>query len=329
MVRGLRSQVRRRLAKAYFGGRLRPLDPTPIPRNPSEIRLFMVVRNAALRIPYLFRYYSELGVDRFFVIDNGSTDETVAILRRHDSTHVFSTTDRYSVTECGVVWVESLMDRHARNQWCVIVDSDELLAYPHYETVSLKHLCQFLDREGATALHSFLLDMYSDRPIAETIYAQGVPFLEACRYFETGHRSRRPDGYWEGGVRRRVFGARNILSKHNLVKYVAGTTILGGTHSLAGGRLSAVTGVTLHFKYFHDFAGQARLEAERGEHWNAGWQYKRYAEAVDKTPDLTLFYEGSVPYQGSRQLTELGLMTSTPEFDEFASLLEPRWGHKD
>lgn len=317
MITGIRSRMRRRLAKAYFGRRLVHIDPQPIPRSSSELRLFMVVRNETLRIPYLLKYYADLGVDRFFVVDNGSTDDTVDILRDHDSTHVFSTADAYSATECGVVWVEYLMDRHARNQWCVIVDSDELLVYPHYETVPLKRLCQFLDREGATALHSFLLDMYSDRSMAETTYAQGDPFLNACRYFETGNRLRRPDGYWEGGVRRRIFGAQNILSKHNLVKHVPGSVILGGTHSLGGAKLSTVTGTTLHFKYFQDFATQARIEAERGEHWDDAWQYKRYAEKVNETPDLTLFYENSIAYEGSRQLIDLDLMASTAEFEEF------------
>jgi len=316
----LRSRIRRRLAKAFFGRRLIHVDAQSIPKTPGEIRLFMVVRNEALRIPYLMRYYAELGVDRFFVIDNGSTDDTIAILRDSDCTHVFSTADSYGATECGVVWVEYLMDRHARNQWCVIVDSDELLVYPHYEAVGLRQLCRFLDWEGVTAMHSLLLDMYSDRSIEETIYAPGNSFLDICRYFETGNRVRRADGYWEGGVRRRIFGAQNLLSKHNVVKHVPGSMVLGGTHLLGGGKPSAVTGTTLHFKYFNDFSEEVRLEAERGEHWNNGWQYKRYAEKVNETPDLTLFYEGSIAYEGSRQLMDLGLMTSTPAFEEFCGL---------
>lgn len=306
-------------SKAYFGRRLKRLDDAPIPEDPTELRLFMVVRNGALRLPYLLEYYRRRGVHRFFVIDNDSTDDTVAILRNVENTHVFETSDAYSKTECGVQWVEYLMDRHCRDQWSVIVDSDELLVYPGWENVSLNTLTAFLDTQSATALHSLLLDMYSDRPLNDTVYTPGQDFLELCPYFEVGHRSMRDDGNWEGGVRNRLFGARNILSKHNLVKHISGSRIGGGTHLIYGAKFSDMTGVTLHFKYFHDFAESARVEIERGEHWNNAWQYKRYFRKTQEVPNLTLFCDESIRLKGSQQLIDLGLMTSMSAYDDFCA----------
>lgn len=295
------------------------LEETLIPKDATELRLFMVVRNGALRLPYLLEYYRSRGVQRFFIVDNNSTDETVEILRKSANTHIFKTSDSYQQAECGVLWAEYLMDRHCRDQWAVIVDSDELLVYPGWEHVPLNTLTAFLDSQGATALHSFLLDMYSDRPLNETHYTPGHDFIKTCPYFEVGHRVMREDGNWEGGVRNRVFGASNILSKHNLVKHVTGSRIGGGTHLIEGARFTQMTGVTLHFKYFHDFAESARIEVERKEHWNDAWQYKRYAQKAQDDPDLSLFCDESIHFEGSRQLVDLGLMRSMPAYDDFCA----------
>jgi len=41
---------------------MRKIDPNLIPNAPGEIRLFMVIRNESLRLPYLFKYYLQMGV---------------------------------------------------------------------------------------------------------------------------------------------------------------------------------------------------------------------------------------------------------------------------
>jgi len=48
--------------------------------QPDEIVLICVVRNEALRLPLFFTHYRKLGVTRFMVIDNDSTDDTPALL---------------------------------------------------------------------------------------------------------------------------------------------------------------------------------------------------------------------------------------------------------
>ena len=253
------------------------------------------------------------------MVDNGSTDATPEFLASQPDTHVFRTEDSYSKAECGILWVEYLLDLYGRGRWCVVVDEDEILSYPHAEDLSLKDFCNYLDVEGATAVHSLLLDMYSDKPVAETFYRPGEPFLEACPFFETGNRQPRSDGLDEGGMRLRVFGTRNILSKHNLIKWVPGLRLRGGTHFVSGARLSSVRGATLHFKYFHDFAGRVTAEAGRGEHWMDAKQYRAYAGGMSDHPDVVLHHAGSVRWSDTRQLVELGLMHSNESFEDFAA----------
>ena len=49
-------------------------DGKPVIEEPNEVRLFLVVQNEVARLPYLFSYYKNLGVGRFFVVDDRSDD---------------------------------------------------------------------------------------------------------------------------------------------------------------------------------------------------------------------------------------------------------------
>ncbi len=57
---------------------LKSVDKKVIPDLKNEIRLFAIMRNESLRLPHFINYYKKLGVDRFIIIDNNSSDSSVA-----------------------------------------------------------------------------------------------------------------------------------------------------------------------------------------------------------------------------------------------------------
>ena len=69
---------------------LERLDSRPIPAPAGEIRLFTRLRNEAVRLPWLFDFYRRQGVDRFFVVDNGSDDGSRDWLLAQPDTHCSS-----------------------------------------------------------------------------------------------------------------------------------------------------------------------------------------------------------------------------------------------
>ena len=79
-----------------------------------------------------------------------------------------------------------------------------------------------------------------------------------------------------------------------------------------------MTGALLHFKFFAVFHYRARMEAARGQHWDGGAEYVRYAALIDSVRKASLFYEGSELFSSTQQLVELGLVKSCPEFDWLA-----------
>ena len=70
-------------------------------------------------------------------------------------------------------------------------------------------------------------------------------------------------------------------------------------------RPEAVSGALFHFKYVNLLQGKAKEELVRGEHYDASFEYKAYAEA----DDLILFDANvSLRYEGTSQLSRLGFI---------------------
>jgi hypothetical protein len=303
------------------GDQLRRLGSGQTTIEAGEILAFACVRNESLRLPYFLDYYRGLGVARFIVVDNDSSDGTTSLLRTQPDVEVFHTATSYAASHYGVHWLNALLQAFGCGHWVLVVDADELLVYPDSESVRLPRFVETLSAAGADGLLTFLLDMYPGGPIQQTHYAPGDPILAASPYFDVdsysfgseGLRARIPE---RGGPRRRLFwqpgrtyrGQPPYLQKIPLVRWQEGRQYLASTHLIDGLCLSSVTGVLLHFKFLADFGDRSRMEVARGEHWDTAAQYEAYAEALSANPHLSAMYEGSVRYLGSRQLIELGLM---------------------
>lgn len=303
------------------GDELDRLGPAPAPLLSGEVAVFACVRNESLRLPYFLRYYRGLGVTRFIVVDNDSSDGTTALLQSQADVDLFHTARSYAGSHCGVGWLNGLLREFGCDHWVLVVDADELLVYPGCETVPLPAFVKTLEASRADGLLTFLLDMYPDGPIQGTRYEPGAPLPAACPYFDVdsytlgaeGLRARLPE---RGGPRRRLFwqsgrddrGHPPFLQKVPLVKWREDLRYLASTHLIDGLHLASTTGVLLHFKFLGDFAERSRIEVERGQHWDNAAQYQAYAATLSATPGLSAMYPGSTPYRGSRQLVELGLM---------------------
>lgn len=160
------------------------LDNREIPSDTSEIRVFSVVQNEMVRIPYFLEYYRKQGADRFFFIDNKSTDGSREFLLQQPDCHLFYTDNLYGEATSGIVWSNGLLNIYGVDHWCLVADADEILVYPHSEKVSLRQLCAFMDSEGSEILFTFLLDMYPKSRMAEAVCEKGKPFHEIAPYFD-------------------------------------------------------------------------------------------------------------------------------------------------
>ena len=295
----------------------------------SEIRLFAIMRNESLRLPYFLKYYKNLHINRFFIIDNDSTDNSVDIALSYENVHVFNTNEPY---QKHWYWMEYLLEKYGKNHWCVVVDIDEIFYFPHAEILSISHLCDFLENMGSTAVRSLLLDTYSDQSVQNTVYVAGQNPLNSVPYFDIEHYEVKFPYFdrfrWEvfesthftGGMRERVFGKNTpitSLNKFPLFKNTSGTYLGQGMHAINGSKMSNLQGVVFHTKFMQDFIQEAKEESTREQHFNNASDYKAYQKKIECTPDLCLANSNSIRFRDSEQLVELGLMRTNVLFEDF------------
>jgi hypothetical protein len=306
---------------------LERVDRRALELAPDAVVACLVVRNEAARLDAVLSHHRRLGVERFFVVDNGSTDDTLRMLGDQADVRVWSSTMPFRAANYGAAWFEVLLRAFASGHWVVIVDADELLWYAECETRPLHHLCEELDAAGHRALGAVLLDMYGREPLADTRLPRSCSPLTVCRYFDRrwfhGMESRsgvfRNQVGYHGGVRRRVFGGAPwdyYLNRVPLLRYDIDTVLVGGQHA-TNLALAPSRGAVLHFKLDDGLAHFARLELERGQRAAHASEYHAYAETLALNPDLTLYDPAeSVSFEGSAQLVDLGILGPSPDVEE-------------
>ena len=300
--------------------------------GPDEIVVVSCLRNEIQRLPYFLDYYRALGVTRFLIVDNNSTDGSGEYLRSQPDVESFPTTASYRGSSAGRLWMQELAETYATDRWVITADVDELLVFPGAEDLDLHDLCDYLDQQRYAGLFAVMLDMYSDRPLSETVYTPGTDFLDTCPYFEPDTYRFRPSAIppflgVHGGPRGRLFAAHGdrghgpAMKKVPLVKWHPGFSYVFSTHSHRFLPLADVTGLLLHFKFFASFRDLAAREASRGDRRQAA-HYSTYQSTIDD--ELCFFGEHSRRYDGPSDLVRLGMMCTTASYRAFvADRLDP------
>lgn len=309
-------------------------DKPVIQTDPNEVLVFSCLKNEAIRLPYFLDYYRSKGVKQFFIIDNASTDGSGDFLKTQPDVHYFYTEMSYKGSSAGRLWMQELCDHYGMDRWCLTVDVDEMLVWPGVEGMSLTELTTYLDAEGAGGLFTIFLDMYSDKPLSETLYAPGEPFLDVCAYYETQSYildagSNPPYLSVFGGPRGKSFvedpdqGNGPMMKKIPLIKWFDGFSYIFSTHSHKYVALSDITGATLHFKFFDFFTDLAAYENKRGDRRQTQ-DYAHYAKTM--TGEQCFLNAHSLRYQTSGELVRRGVIRSNRDFANFARDLAAKNG---
>lgn len=307
------------------------LDDRPLPARGAEIRLFGCIHDEALRLPGFLAHYRALGVDRFLLVDDHSTDGSTEYLLRQPDVHLFRGDGSFAQARSGLRWIERLLRAHGAGGWCVCVDADELLVYPDCERRGLREVAAHCEAGRHGALFSLLLDMYAREPIRAVRHRPGGDPFASCPHFDpdghvpggtnsrgyptAAHRAAGLD-HFRGGMRRRVFGLDLCLNKIPFFRYQPALRFTRGMHFVAGTRVAPLTGASLHFKYFSDFPDAVRTAVARRQHWQQGSSYRAYARALEREPDLSPWFAGSGTWRGSASLVACGILRSPNAWSE-------------
>jgi hypothetical protein len=134
-----------------------------------KVHLFCLCWNDARMLPFFIRHYDKF-VDRYFIFDNGSTDNSLSLLRQHarvDIHHFDVKGDSFVDEERRLgdtIW------KGSDAGWVIVTDIDEHVYHPRL----LRYL-QRCKEDGVTAIQSIGYEMVSDafptgtRPLVDTV----------------------------------------------------------------------------------------------------------------------------------------------------------------
>lgn len=292
----------------------------------SPILLFCCLRNERVRLPYFLKYYRDLGVDHFLIVENDSDDGSREYLAEQKDVSLWTARASYKGSRFGMDWITHLLRRYGSGNWCLTVDVDEFLIYPFCETRPLRALTDWLDASQIRAFSSMLLDMYPKGPAQAHPYREGQNPFEIAQWFDSGNYTiSRNWGFgnlWiQGGPRARTYFGNEpksapALNKIPLVKWHRSYAYVSSTHMILPRGLNLVfdewggekaSGCLLHAKFLDTFALKAEEELARGEHYAGSREYLAYQVALKDQPDM--WCNWSEKYINWRQLEILGLMS--------------------
>jgi hypothetical protein len=292
----------------------------------GDIFLFSTMRNEHVRLPYFLKYYRDLGVNHFFIVDNDSTDGGLEYLSEQPDVSVWHSQNSYKRSRYGVDWLNWVQLRYAHGHWCLTVDPDEFFLFPFCDTRPIRALTDWLDASSIKSFSAMLLDMYPKGRIDAETYLPGQNPMDIACWFDSGNytieKNKKLGNLWiQGGPRARVFFPDTpekapALNKIPLVKWDRRYTYVSSTHNLLPRGLNLVydewggekaSGVLLHTKFLNTFSEKAQEELERKQHYSASVEYTAYAERLAENPDL--WCKWSEKYINWRQLEIFGLMS--------------------
>ncbi|HGG05051.1 MAG TPA: glycosyltransferase family 2 protein, partial [Aliiroseovarius sp.] len=153
----------------------------------KDIIVFSTMRNERIRLPFFLRYYRNMGVNHFVIVDNNSDDGSAEFLRDQDDVSLWTSDKSYKRARFGVDWLNWLQRKYAHNHWVLVVDPEEFLIYPFCDTRPLRALTDWLDASSIKSFGAMLLDMYPKGPIDQQPYREGQNPFEIASWFDSGN----------------------------------------------------------------------------------------------------------------------------------------------
>jgi hypothetical protein len=291
--------------------------PKRIPYGEDEVLAICVVRNGALHVRSFVEHHLRLGVRHIVLLDNGSTDETVALASGLDHVTVLRTDAPYQRYENAMK--RFLARRFSHGRWNLCVDIDERFDYPASDRLSLSGLVRYLRKHGYSALVAQMLDLFPDCTLSELERHRDGPVDEVHVYYDLTNIRKKtyrwgvpsnPDirMHWDG-IRNTLFGSSGALTKAPLIFVDRTIDLFSGWHHSRRARVADVSGVLLHYPFAGDFHEKVRDAVRTGRYGDVTTgEYERYWGTLTDSRDRGFRQPASRRWEDLDRLVDEGFL---------------------
>ena len=274
------------------------------------------IKNEALLLPHFLNHYRRIGVRRFAFVDNGSRDDTLAVLLDQPDCDVFRNLGDFRAAIHGMVWKTCLLNRYADAAWHLSADADEHAVYTGWPGTSLDEFAVRLGALWRSTATAVMVDMYSEGPLSDARVSASRDMLDICPFLDGDGYSISVPANWRverfprldvrGGPMSRLYGSpgRGWLAKTPLL--LEPNILFNDPHTVIPLSLNFAlpTMALLHFRFSELLARRiAGLHARAYTQGNAAI-YQRLASDLEVDPGFTLHYSGSIRFSSFEQFLE-------------------------
>jgi hypothetical protein len=302
--------------------------PRTILYGPEELLVITVVRNGEIYIKAFMEHYRAMGVRHCVFLDNGSTDRTVERLCSYEAVTVLRTEAPYKHYENTMK--RYLAERFSKDRWNLCADIDELFDYPHSDCLSLADFLAYLNKNRYTVVIAQMLDMFSAAPLSdlestsEESLKSHYPYYDLSLISKSRYRWGQPANnaikmHW-GGIRNRVFGTHNGLTKAALVKMDGKIKPFVGWHHVRNGAIADVSAVLLHYPFTGSFYAKVKEAARSGRYGRLTTdEYIAYWKTLAKNPNLQFKFEHAERLKGLDELIAQEFLAVSEQYEQWFS----------
>ena len=308
--------------------------------NKDGVVLFTMVKNEAYLLPHFFDHYRHLGVNRFLIYDDKSSDSSLDILSKQDDCMVLTSENNYNdevkprsekyppIRWCGYIKAK-LPALVAPDGWTLTVDADEFLILPKgFEHIN--HLIEELELRGLNHMTAPMVDFYPSSLFSRNYDSRLSPFV-GSPYFDSGPlygwKDRVRPKQFANGIRARLLkefykddreAVMEIYGDHPislaktwkvpLLKQGCGVFLVN-EHEINKVPDLEIAGALAHFKFTPSLDEKTRHALRTGSYYNGSLEYRFLYAVMEKYKHRSLLSNMSRIFTGAESLVEADLLT--------------------
>ena len=314
--------------------------------SPSEVSdglaLMTMCRDEMFYLPAFLDYYRDMGVKRFYVVDDRSVDGSLEFLSRQPDVIVLHSRAPFEQpilvqgggqagknVNASILWRTEMLNRFGCDSWCLLVDVDEFIRLP--EGTGIKEVASRAESEAMRSVMGVMLDVYP-RDISglevSTFEPGGNWFFDGAQHLKL-RPGRKPKVVY-GGSRARLmhqmgvayastrdrlkwllkgrrFPAFNAMHKPVLLRWREGE-FFTSSHDCTLAYSQTLLLPMAHYKFTHDTMRRVEQAVSEQNHFKGSFQYQLLSDLLLRMRDRqsSFLYKKSVPIEDFSALLRTG-----------------------